>query len=440
MCWLARGRSAATARRVRLKRPAALGGESATTASNAGGGNSGGSNSGGGNSGGGNSGGGNSGGAAGTGGEAACTASEKLCGTACTPLNEPATGCADVSCEPCAYEGAVAKCSGGECALDSCMPNFDDCDDEPSDCETPTGSDPNNCGWCGHDCQGANCNNGLCQPEFLLGGLSSVRDIALDDTHLYYVDNNLDRVSRIELDGGAHELVNFFNKDVYTLVLSSSHVFISGSSQVWRVPKEGGASISIATGTMYSNLAGNSTHVYFEINSGQEVHIARSEYNLISEDVANFNGVFTGGMVAADDYVYYANDALDRIARLSTTTMVKETLASNETGIASYSRIALCNGALYWPTDGNPDGTIRTVSIAGGTSTKFADVAGTAGALNCDDDTLYWGDETNVIRSKSLSGGPTRSIAASSTEMRVLMVVGDLLYFADETQIGRVAK
>lgn len=45
-------------------------------------------------------------------------------------------------------------CIGGECVIDLCIPGRADCNYKYKDgCETYTGSDPENCGFCGHKCE-----------------------------------------------------------------------------------------------------------------------------------------------------------------------------------------------------------------------------------------------------------------------------------------------
>ena len=74
-------------------------------------------------------------GTGGTGGAAGCAGDEKLCNTQCVSLTDPAYGCENADCNPCALENADAICSGGACALGSCHTGYADCDAD-STCET----------------------------------------------------------------------------------------------------------------------------------------------------------------------------------------------------------------------------------------------------------------------------------------------------------------
>lgn len=64
---------------------------------------------------------------------------------------------------PCTRPNATATCSTGVCATGACAANFGDCDSIDSNgCETPTTSDPLNCGGCGKSCAVANGSGGTC--------------------------------------------------------------------------------------------------------------------------------------------------------------------------------------------------------------------------------------------------------------------------------------
>jgi hypothetical protein len=93
----------------------------------------------------------------------------------CVPLDNPETGCADTSCAPCALPHAVATCTGGACAIDSCIGDYKDCDPNSPGCETDLAHDPGNCGECLHTCQvdngfpgcsGKLCTVGGCDPGY----------------------------------------------------------------------------------------------------------------------------------------------------------------------------------------------------------------------------------------------------------------------------------
>ena len=64
-------------------------------------------------------------------------------------------------------QNATVACNSGRCELDACVGTFDNCDgDDTNGCELNVGSDPNNCGSCGNQCERPNstasCVSGSC--------------------------------------------------------------------------------------------------------------------------------------------------------------------------------------------------------------------------------------------------------------------------------------
>ena len=50
-------------------------------------------------------------------------------------------------------------------------------------------TDAKNCGFCGHDCQGAACSSGLCAPQVLATGQANPIAIAVNSTNVYFLNN-----------------------------------------------------------------------------------------------------------------------------------------------------------------------------------------------------------------------------------------------------------
>ncbi|MFT3766123.1 MAG: hypothetical protein QM820_11495 [Minicystis sp.] len=107
-------------------------------------------------------------GTGGTGGMMGCAGDEKLCGGSCVKISDPAFGCSQTACDPCATPAhGLATCAGNSCALGDCEAGFDNCDgQEANGCETDVSSDIQQCGHCGSPCNipngTANCVDGKC--------------------------------------------------------------------------------------------------------------------------------------------------------------------------------------------------------------------------------------------------------------------------------------
>lgn len=91
----------------------------------------------------------------------------------CVSTEEPAYGCARESCVPCRLPNANEVCAGGECAVGTCVPGFQNCDHTArTGCEVALDSSYENCGRCGTNCgdalrdwpnaKSAQCSGGRC--------------------------------------------------------------------------------------------------------------------------------------------------------------------------------------------------------------------------------------------------------------------------------------
>ncbi len=106
----------------------------------------------------------------------ACSADEKLCGDACVTATDPAFGCSPEGCTPCDVPNAAAACDAVGCAIESCNGSSEDCDgSRENGCEADPASDPSNCGACGNACvtphaeaacTGGDCAIGACAPDW----------------------------------------------------------------------------------------------------------------------------------------------------------------------------------------------------------------------------------------------------------------------------------
>ena len=121
-----------------------------------------------------------------------CQVGKACCGATCTDVKTDKDNCGQCG-SPCTLAGAIGKCAGGQCAIDTCLPGFQDCDLDPSTgCESAKATDTVNCGSCGNACSGfANaapaCNNGTCDLGACLTGFGNC-----DGTNPNGCETNLD--------------------------------------------------------------------------------------------------------------------------------------------------------------------------------------------------------------------------------------------------------
>jgi len=86
----------------------------------------------------------------------ACPPGRKACGDGCVSESDPATGCNDPLCNPCAFSHANAICDQrNRCSFtpEDCIMPWAACDvADDNGCETDLAHDKDNCGECGKVC------------------------------------------------------------------------------------------------------------------------------------------------------------------------------------------------------------------------------------------------------------------------------------------------
>jgi hypothetical protein len=121
------------------------------------------------------------------GSDVACTAPQKLCGSACVNMDDPAYGCSPDGCAPCVSgePHATVACANGSCVLGACAPGWDDCDNDATNgCETNTDSEKYDCGGCGVACtiphSSEECVGGTCTFVSCVSGYDNCNGVEAD--------------------------------------------------------------------------------------------------------------------------------------------------------------------------------------------------------------------------------------------------------------------
>jgi hypothetical protein len=330
-------------------------------------------------------------------------------------------------------------------------------------------SDPDNCGGCGHSCQGGACSAGVCQPLVLATGVCPT-SIAVDDTNVYFTHDVSAgwSVQRVAKTGGpvatlasettsTNEIwadsVGVFQGLVYFVRLQAG-----GDQTLQSVPASGGtvtlvshpgvggsirqptrAVVSNATGLYWANEESGITRV----DPSNNVTFIVSPDALVSfgPDAGSVSLVYPVTLAVDSSHVYFTSNSNPPLEFLASSPLAGgaiQTIAQIPfpftTGQLSLADAAIVsNGTdVYWATLQAPGGLFRVPVQPAGPQTLFAQSfanGATVTSLAVDATHLYWTEH-------DASG----TIGAASLDTAVLtrVAVGQSYPFAiatDETSV-----
>jgi hypothetical protein len=309
----------------------------------------------------------------------------------------------DAAAEPEVLSPSVdAPHDEGATVADDAIDASNDAKDAPVDVATCNpnflSSDGHNCGRCGHDCLGAECKNGVCQPIFLLTSLAHATSIVAADNHLYWVDDGAGTVSRAdkELPTVAVTLVST-TLPAFDLAVDATYVYYSAyadssdpSGGVNRIRKDrAGGVVNLSTGfSGVSRIAITDSFVFYAANnSGAE--LIRSPKDQPGADVLYAIGPSPPDAGEADPHFF---------------------------------AIAVDDSYVY-ATDTGKEFLYRELQNPrqGDFAERIARTDARPLAVQVDADYIYWGDHTNLYRTARLSpfNAPDMLALASVTAIAV---------------------
>jgi hypothetical protein len=354
-----------------------------------------------------------------------CPPGQKVCGYKCVPLDDPATGCASASCEPCSPgPNATAACGTeagtptyGQC-ISQCDVGWGDCNAAVEGCETRV-NDTNNCGACGRFCiDGLGCDSsGYCTPTGVAIGPSpgQIRGLVADPV-------NSSRV--------------YYASDGYDTFLGGNGVIGS----VDAVTSTGGPYINSQPLGPVSCLAGSSSQLFFCVDGipSQVGLLASYAPGTLPEYPPVLSGpAGTGGMLAPSiQGLWWVPPGGMQLIWSNLTSAV----AAPFTSTGGWRAIATdrYTGMVYFADD---EGGGRILSIADGPSpTSANDVgsgAGEVGAIAVRGSgikEIYWGDLATGNVMRQVNGVRTVIYRGAGRTTRMRMVADDQgVYWLDET-------
>jgi len=342
-------------------------------------------------------------------------------------------------------------------ALDSAAGADHDATPDGSPCPSSE-SDPANCGACGHDCHGAACVGGMCQPVILASGQDNPLWIALDATNVYWVSGGPGEpgvtadgsLRSVPIAGGSPVTLASNLEAPSTLVVDSTTVYWVNAGTaatdyadgtVVKMPLAGGAITTLSTSpSRFTGIARDGANVYWADGlSGGGVVVAVPLGGGPAVTLASAQGpVYELVAVSGDVFCEAspANSVAETITKLPVAAGTPVALASNQL----YAQgLAVDGSSVYWATEelfvdgGVLDvGQILTVPKAGGLPVTLATQQTSPSALAVDGSSIYWVSyaSNGAILKMPLTGGAIVTLASGQSFAQSLAVDDTYIYWS----------
>lgn len=231
--------------------------------------------------------------------------------------------------------------------------------------------DPAHCGACDHDCLGGDCVGGSCRPAVVVQGQASVAGIAVDTSHVYWVETSTKALKRAAVGDGQQQRLDVAAdavSDPFDVAVDATHLYWTERSgiEVRRKPLQGGDSEHVTWGL--------GACAYLAIDDGM---LFVSDFR--QDDPAQ-GSIVSSPVQGSDGALIYAQQPL---------------------AAGLHAR----DGELYWARTA-PNGVMRG-TYEGGVAARMLDATGAIGGLAFDGVWLYWlEDGRRVMRAQTASGVP----------------------------------
>ena len=324
-----------------------------------------------------------------------------------------------------AGSGGSSACESGEC-VGGCM----DCDGTPSDCETDTNTDPDNCGECGHSCQGGTCSGGNCQAVVLAPNQKTPWGIAADTESVFWLVEGSSAddgsVFSVPVGGGTpDEIANGQNGPVQIAILDDWLFWTNfqGGGSVRRMNKDGTDLTTLAQASGPWALAAGSTHLYWTNTSDGSI---RRVVQSGGQAVVLINGEDSPRGIAVDTtHVFWSTSGDGKLRRANLDGSADTTLVADQ---AYPLAVALDDEWVYWTEVGasysfgdcsQADGRVLRARKADGSNLEIL-ATNQACPMNLvvSNDMVFWTNAGTVI------GSTTTTMVRSSAWRRMEPTLG----------------
>ena len=299
--------------------------------------------------------------------------------------------------EECDGDVAGAMCL--DCAI-VCNLGREDCDADPSNgCEVDLASS-DNCGTCGRDCLGGDCDGGACLPVDVVDGGAAGFDLAVYDGTLYWtvLETNGQILSHGVEPGGDASVVVDGAMNPFSLAVDGSHVYWSTGQTMG--PEAGLHRVSLRDDVEQRDwsTAAEVTAAASMACSGGQLFTFRLGGGVFASDKSDASLVATQATsgargVVTDDFVYWSDNVSGQIARVPLDDLqgIPEVVVGEQPGAWG---VAVTDSTVFWTTTSGDgaEGTAKSRSLddAGEAPLVYATGLFNPRSIVADDDQLFF--------------------------------------------------
>ncbi len=278
-------------------------------------------------------------------------------------------------------------------------------------------SDAHNCGSCGHDCGGATCQGGLCQPTTLASSQAAPWGVALDPTNVYWTNTGDGTIKMTSVAGGGPVTgLAATQSDPMSIAVDTTYVYwvayakgVAGGGTVAKcaIAGCGGAPTPLTSGQNGPwGIAVDATNAYFTAGTS----ILKAPFG--DAGVATLGTEsHIGFPVAVDATSVYWADAIGSVLKCATSGCSgTPTVLGSSAQQGMSSGIAIDATNVYWSNQGA--GTIMKVSKTGTGSTTLASAQASPLGVAVDGANVYWTNNTDgTVMRVPIGGGSATTVA-----------------------------
>lgn len=316
----------------------------------------------------------------------------------------------------------------------NCPLHFADCNADPNDaCEVDLRSDAANCGLCGHGCLGGTCELSRCQPVIVAEGQAYAYHLAATETSLYWTRQD-GSVMAAEAGGAPQVLVSGQNTPG-DIAVNSTHVYWVnlGDGTILRVPLGGGAPEVVLKNAEFpwSLAVSDTTLVYVDNQSGAVRSLSLQTAGTSPVTITTSQGAW--GVTMDETALYWSTFAFGSVYSAPLGGGAVTTLVDKFSSPAELVRIG---DRLLFST--NNDAGVYTIPVLGGSTVTLSEKGGYG--LAADEKHAYFGMYDGRLARVPLEGGEVAIVGMSAALPSDIVLTKTTVFWSAASTNGLIMK